>query len=166
MWFCSLHLSRAVDYKHAAPTGLCERTEGRSIPRCVSEVLSALRAGSRWTEAPPAGRHVLHMAMGHMCRSIREVSAHSGAHPIQPPQTCIICFQKYASKHTPIEAAVVSIGSDPRAAARASAAAWQMRPWADAPTRLLARHVVAAGRAAARRTQLTPETRLEPRIAP
>ena len=42
------------------------------------------------------------MAMGHMCRSIREVSAHNGAHPIQPPQTCIICFQKYASKHTPI----------------------------------------------------------------
>ena len=60
-----------------ADRGLCERTEGRSIPRCVSEVLSALRAGSRWTEAPPAGRHVLHMAMGHMymCRSIREVDS-------------------------------------------------------------------------------------------
>ena len=85
MWFCSLHLSRAVDYKHAAPTGLCERTEGRSIPRCVSEVLSALRAGSRWTEAPPAGAMPAARAMGHMCRSTREVSAGTAA---RTPSSC------------------------------------------------------------------------------
>ena len=30
------------------------------------------------------------------------MSAHSRAQPIQPPQKCMMCFQKYASKHTPI----------------------------------------------------------------
>ena len=56
-------------------------------------------------------------------------------------------------------------GGDPRAAARASAAAWQMRPWADAPTRLVGRPEVAAERVAARSTQRAPEVRIEPRIA-
>jgi hypothetical protein len=60
---------------------------------------------------------------------------------------------------------VVVGGGGPRAAARASAAAWQMRPWADAPTRLVGRPQVAAERAAARSTQRAPEVRIEPRIA-
>ena len=47
---------------------------------------------------------------------------------------------------------MVSIGSDPRAAARASAAAWHALQWVDARPRLAARHMVAAGRAAARWT--------------
>ena len=47
---------------------------------------------------------------------------------------------------------MVVSGGDPRAAARASAAAWQMRPWADAPTRLVGRPEVSAEREAAHQT--------------
>ena len=57
-------------------------------------------------------------------------------------------------------------GGDPRAVSGASAAASKMRPWADAPTWLVDRHVVGVGCAAAHVTQRAPEMRIEPRIAP
>ena len=57
-------------------------------------------------------------------------------------------------------------GGDPRAASGACAAASQMRPWADAPTRLMGRPEVAVGCASAHAKQRAPEMRIEPRIAP
>jgi hypothetical protein len=53
-----------------------------------------------------------------------------------------------------------------RRSARGLGCAWQELQRADAPTRLAARGVVAAERAAARRTQPAPEMRLDLRIAP